>query len=582
MSLQQNGAFMGFSIEMSVSTQVLGRNSSAINVPFLNLMASLVERAGWVQIRVGGNSQEQAELKLTLEGYSAGTILGKDNNNTSNPTGTPPLEYTNDLFVMLGKISDMVNVNWYLGVPFFNIDPVDMDIVVTGNNYLGDRVLAYQVGNEPDLYGFGGRDHRPDGYAPINYTQDFGTFISQVDSNSSISRRNGVWLVPSISATVWNIDDVVATGIISTYRSALHAMTVERYPNDNCGALYGTDAPVNPQDALSQYTSHASVVNTLSYYSNSSAYAVSQGIPYIMFETNTASCSGFPGISDAFAAALWGVDWSMTLAFNNFSAALFHIGGQSAFYNAFTPPPTNQSSFRQWTVGPIYYSALVMSEILGKSNASQVVDLFQNSNNEFTPGWAVYENGTPKKVVLINYVTDPTGTSDYTASISVGGGTTGQAAAVPSSVNVKYLLASSVTSKTNMTWAGQTLGDHFGSDGRLQGDVSVKTVQCDTTNNVCQVSVPAPGLALVFLDEADYEDATPTSTVTFPTTYYTNTINTVIIDASMLASSNGHTDMGSRLDSTSPGSRSNARSRRCIMPEVLVLGGLTIGLFMIL
>lgn len=30
-----------------------------------------------------------------------------------------------------------------------------------------------------------------------------------------------------------------------------------------------------------------------------------------MFETNTASCGGFAGISDAFAAALWGVDYSL-------------------------------------------------------------------------------------------------------------------------------------------------------------------------------------------------------------------------------------------------------------------------------
>jgi len=33
-----------------------------------------------------------------------------------------------------------------------------------------------------------------------------------------------------------------------------------------------------------------------------------------MFETNTASCGGFPGLSDAFAAALWGVDYALTMA----------------------------------------------------------------------------------------------------------------------------------------------------------------------------------------------------------------------------------------------------------------------------
>ena len=42
-----------------------------------------------------------------------------------------------------------------IGVPFYDIDPVDMDIVEIGDKYLGDRVLAYQVGNEPDYYGDG-------------------------------------------------------------------------------------------------------------------------------------------------------------------------------------------------------------------------------------------------------------------------------------------------------------------------------------------------------------------------------------------------------------------------------------------
>jgi len=50
-----------------------------------------------------------------------------------------------------------------------------------------------------------------------------------------------------------------------------------------------------------------------------------------MFETNTASCGGFPGISDSFGAALWGLDYALTMAASNFSAALFHIGGQNVF-----------------------------------------------------------------------------------------------------------------------------------------------------------------------------------------------------------------------------------------------------------
>lgn len=53
----------------------------------------------------------------------------------------------------------------------------------------------------------------------------------------------------------------------------------------------------------------------------------------MMFETNTASCGGFPGASNSFGAALWGVDYGMQLAFSNFSHGLLHVGGQNTYYN---------------------------------------------------------------------------------------------------------------------------------------------------------------------------------------------------------------------------------------------------------
>lgn len=100
-------------------------------------------------------------------------------------------------------------------------------------------------------------------------------------------------------------------------------------------------------------------------------------------------------------------------------------------------PPTNQSTFHQWSIGPLYYSALVMAEALGPSNNSQIMDLNANSGNIFTPAYAIYEGGNPVRVALFNYITDPSGASDYTAAISVGGGDTGQEGITPETVKVK-------------------------------------------------------------------------------------------------------------------------------------------------
>lgn len=107
-----------------------------------------------------------------------------------------------------------------------------------------------------------------------------------------------------------------------------------------------------------------------------------------------------------------------------------------------TAPPTNQSAFDQWTVGPIFYSAMVVAEALGQTNTSQVKDLQdflpqENAHNDLTPVYAVYENGNIARMVLMNFMTDPSGAHDYTATVFIGGSGFGEANAAPAQVKVK-------------------------------------------------------------------------------------------------------------------------------------------------
>jgi len=81
------------------------------------------------------------------------------------------------------------------------------------------------------------------------------------------------------------------------------------------------------------YLTHAAAIRITEQYLNVSQFAQEVGKPFMMFETNSASCGGFPGISDAFAAALWGLDYGLMMAYSNFTGALFHIGGQNVYYN---------------------------------------------------------------------------------------------------------------------------------------------------------------------------------------------------------------------------------------------------------
>ncbi|KIM41887.1 glycoside hydrolase family 79 protein [Hebeloma cylindrosporum] len=565
-SIAQSGSFFGFSVEMSVVNQVC---KSLLQVPFLNLMANIQQRAGRVVVRVGGNTQETAVL---VDSTPDGRILEKDLSRISNPTQTPPLIFTPELLWMLRNISSLVNVRWHLGIPFNDTSNFRLGIAEQGQQILGDYLIGLQVGNEPDLYAAHG--HRPMSYGPYDYFGEFGDLVEAMAGDEHVSNR-GLLIGPNVNTGDWTPEMVWNTGFVDSYSSNLAYLAVEHYPTDNCFAQYGVGTPRDPQTIFPDFLNHTAGQMIIAPYLNSTAYAQTKGKPLLMFETNTASCGGFVGISDSFGAALWGLDYAMQMAYSNFSGALFHVGGQNVYYNPFTPPSTNQSTFRKWTIGPIYYSALVMAEAIGPSNNTQVIDLAANNNNVFSPAYAIYESGNLMRVLLFNYVTDSSGASNLSIDLTLSGGQN------PRQVQVKYLQAPSVSQKGNFTWGGQTFGANFESDGRLSGTEDIQTVSCSVNGSgstVCTISVPAPAAALVFLSSSALTETAGSESHTFPTTAETRTHNTVTVDPSLLATSNGHTGMGKRLGSTSVGSANAAETGALTRSSVgAMLAGALVG-----
>ncbi|KAJ7240550.1 hypothetical protein C8J57DRAFT_1438946 [Mycena rebaudengoi] len=499
LSIPLKGSFYGFSIEMSVISQL---SDSHISPIFLNLMSNIVARAGAVHVRTGDNTQEYAFFVDELPFHAA---IGKQKANTNNPTETPA---------------------WYMGVPFNVTTPFRLDIVHHGQEIMGDNLLALQAGNEPDLYA------------------DFGEF-------GDLGLGENALIRPSLATGDWTPEMMRDTGFIDAYKDSLYALAMEHYPDDNCFASFGIGQPKDYQKEFEVFLNHTAGERLVAPYLNSSAIALAAGKPFLMFETNSASCGGFPGISDSFGGALWALDYGLQMAYSNFSGALLHAGGQNVFYNPFTAPPINESAYYDWTIGATYYAALIVSEVLGSTNTSQLLDLHGNEANIYTPQYAVYENGNIAKVALFNYVTDPSGNSDYVATITYQGGT------VPSSVKVKYFLSDSVSTKDNITWGGQTFGTSHNVDGRLKGAPDVRAISCDTTANTCLIPVPAPGFALVFLADSAFTDVGEVAPMTYSTTAYTKTHNTARVDPTVLANSNGNSGRlwDQHLGSTSQGSR---------------------------
>lgn len=230
----------------------MGKNASFIQVPFLNLMATLASRGGEVHVRVGGNTQDYATLVDYLD---QGRVIEKLSQDTNNPTATPSLLFTRGLLYMMNNISSLVPVKWYLGqcifqthfssqrfnpsfspmasltpfhtgIPLNDTSNLRLQIATEGERILGSNVLGFQVGNEPDLYAR--HQHRPSTYTAQDYFNEFQTVVNALANLDSITDKNNL-IGPSIASADWQPSDVWNTGFQTAFGSKLKILSVERY-----------------------------------------------------------------------------------------------------------------------------------------------------------------------------------------------------------------------------------------------------------------------------------------------------------------------------------------------------------------
>lgn len=216
----------------------------------------------------------------------------------------------------------------------------------------------------------------------------------------------------------------------------------------------------------------------------------------IMDEWSSASCGGIVGISDTFGVgALWTVAYALQMASVGYSAAYIHTRERGISYNLFTPPDALVGPAGAWTTNPPYYALLTVAEALQSKNGAMVTDLNLNSSrtdiNATVGGYAVFDaqDSSLQQIVLINYANASTATFALPASAFMGSGR--------SNVLVKYLSAPSVSSKSQISWGGETLQGV--GDGTMVGNLAwAQANQNVDCSNGCNVNVPAPGLAVVF------------------------------------------------------------------------------------
>lgn len=198
---------------------------------------------------------------------------------------------------------------------------------------------------------------------------------------------------------------------------------------------------------------HTSTVNSVNKQVNLSRVLTEEnltpGIPYILGETNSLYNEGAPGLSNAFGAALWGIDFNLYCASQGIRRTHMHQGTDYR-YASWQPVQTNKT-----TIGtkPPYYGNIFVAAMLQGGSDVRVVNLPLPKEEE--AAYAAYVDGKLARIAVVNMVefnyteTKPNATrpsATYTFQVPPSSS--------QKSLSVQRLLANGSNAITGITWDG--------------------------------------------------------------------------------------------------------------------------------
>ena len=308
--------FMGLGYEIS-SIARPGLMSSANSV-YVQLVRTLGARG---VVRVGGNTADYARY-----GAAAPAV--------SSPYGT----VVDDAALHeLGGFLQATgwNLIWALNLGSGSeADAVTEARAVTA--VAGERLLAFEIGNEPDL--FSRERHRPSGYGYDQWLADYRRYKTAL--------RAQLPGIPLAGPDVAGKTDWVPRFAADEGKDAVllthHYYREGQNPGSTIEKLLGIDAKLQPE--LDQLR----------------AASQSCGRPYRICEVNSFSGGGRPGVSDTMAGALWALDYMFTLASNGCSGVNMETGvNQLGFISSYSPVGDDEQ--RHYSARPEYYGLLGFS-----------------------------------------------------------------------------------------------------------------------------------------------------------------------------------------------------------------------------
>jgi glycosyl hydrolase family 79 len=274
---------------------------------------------------------------------------------------------------------------------------------------VGSNLLAFQFGNEPDLFHL---NVRKASYGVADYLVEWREFLTALKARVPNAPLAGPdiandtnWLGPFVEA----------------FRSELVFLTCHYYSE---GPASSPD--VTMERMLDSGGVLGNIIDSVARRTEGS------GLKVRMAETNSVYGGGKTGISDTLGAALWGVDVMFTLAQAGWLGINFHVGGASRY------SPVAQGASGAFEPRPLYYAMLLFAY----TGCGSLVPIHQRGTSSLR-GFAVRGTDGERRVVLVN--------KDLARNVRVGLTTTGTRA------TILRLTAPSVESKTGITFGGDSL-----------------------------------------------------------------------------------------------------------------------------
>ena len=216
---------------------------------------------------------------------------------------------------------------------------------------LGDRLLCFQIGNEDDQFR-GMPQFRTSAYDFDAYFKEYRTFVEAVQTSVPEAKFAG----PDVAT---NLDWLLRFGQEKNnaaifLSSHFYAMGPAQDPRMNAAVLLGPNQRLEAQ--IEQVHK---------------AMAASH-LPYRMTEGNSCFGGGKPGVSDAFASALWGADYMLHCACAGYSGVNLH-GGGDGFYTPIAVGPNLATELR-----PLYFGMQFADRFAGAGLSECILPTPQN------------------------------------------------------------------------------------------------------------------------------------------------------------------------------------------------------------